>query len=291
MILVRRGLITLAMLAASLFAQTEKTKADLIVSGGTVVTMGRLRAIVEDGAVVIKGDTILEVGSRAELEGKYQAAQTIDARGTLVLPGFVNGHTHVPMTLFRGPLDEWLHKYIFPAEAKNVDQEFVRWGTRLAAAEQIRSGITTFADMYYFEDVVAEETKAAGMRGVLGETFIDFPAPDNKSEAEMLAYTEIFLKRWQGDPLIQAAAAPHSIYTCSRKTLQDSAALARKYQAPILMHVSEMKKEWEDSEKQNGMSPVQYLERLGILGPDVLAAHCIFVNEKDRKILSARQVG
>jgi 5-methylthioadenosine/S-adenosylhomocysteine deaminase len=296
MILVRRGLITLAMLAASLFAQTEKTKADLIVSGGTVVTMGRLRAIVEDGAVVIKGDTILEVGSRAELEGKYQAAQTIDARGTLVLPGFVNGHTHVPMTLFRGlhddvTLDEWLHKYIFPAEAKNVDQEFVRWGTRLAAAEQIRSGITTFADMYYFEDVVAEETKAAGMRGVLGETFIDFPAPDNKSEAEMLAYTEKFLKRWQGDPLIQAAAAPHSIYTCSRKTLQDSAALARKYQAPILIHVAEMKKEWDDSEKQNGMSPVGYLNSIGVLGPDVVAAHCIYVDETDRELLAQKRVG
>ena len=296
MILVCRGLITLAILAASLFAQTEKTKADLIVSGGTVVTMDRLRAIVEDGAVVIKGDTILEVGSRAELEGKYQAAQTIDARGTLVLPGFVNGHTHVPMTLFRGlhddvTLDEWLHKYIFPAEAKNVDEEFVRWGTRLAAAEQIRSGITTFADMYYFEDVIAEETKAAGMRGVLGETFIDFPAPDNKSEAEMLAYTEKFLKRWQGDPLIQAAPAPHSIYTCSRKTLQDSAALARKYKAPILIHVAEMKKEWEDSEKQNGMSPVGYLNSIGVLGPDVVAAHCIYVDETDRELLAQKQVG
>jgi 5-methylthioadenosine/S-adenosylhomocysteine deaminase len=296
MILVGRGLITLAMLAVSLFAQTAKTKADLIVSGGTVVTMDRVRAIVEDGAVVIKGDTILEVGSRAELEGKYQAAQTIDARGTLVLPGFVNGHTHVPMTLFRGlhddvTLDEWLHKYIFPAEAKNVNAEFVRWGTRLAAAEQIRSGITTFADMYYFEDVIAQETKAAGMRGVLGETFIDFPAPDNKSEAEMLAYTEKFLKRWQGDPLIQAAPAPHSIYTCSRKTLQDSAALARKYQAPILIHVAEMKKEWEDSEKQNGMSPVGYLNSIGVLGPDVVAAHCIYVDETDRELLAQKQVG
>jgi 5-methylthioadenosine/S-adenosylhomocysteine deaminase len=200
------------------------------------------------------------------------------------------------MTLFRGlhddvTLDEWLHKYIFPAEAKNVDEEFVRWGTRLAAAEQIRSGITTFADMYYFEDVIAEETKAAGMRGVLGETFIDFPAPDNKSEAEMLAYTEKFLKRWQGDPLIQAAPAPHSIYTCSRKTLQDSAALARKYQAPILIHVAEMKKEWEDSEKQNGMSPVGYLNSIGVLGPDVVAAHCIYVDETDRELLAQKQVG
>jgi 5-methylthioadenosine/S-adenosylhomocysteine deaminase len=145
--------------------------------------------------------------------------------------------------------------------------------------------------MYYFEDVIAEETKAAGMRGVLGETFIDFPAPDNKSEAEMLAYTEKFLKRWQGDPLIQAAPAPHSIYTCSRKTLQDSAALARKYQAPILIHVAEMKKEWEDSEKQNGMSPVGYLNSIGVLGPDVVAAHCIYVDETDRELLAQKQVG
>jgi 5-methylthioadenosine/S-adenosylhomocysteine deaminase len=200
------------------------------------------------------------------------------------------------MTLLRGlhddvTLDDWLRKYIFPAEAKNVTEDFVRWGTRLAAAEQIRSGVTTFADMYYFEDAVAEETKAAGMRGVAGETFIDFPAPDNKTNAAMLEYTEKFLKRWQGDPLIHAAVAPHSIYTCSQKTLQDSAALARKYHAPILIHVAEMKKELDDSLKQNGLTPVQYLEKIGLLGPDVLAAHCIFVDEKDRKILAERQVG
>ncbi len=122
------------------------------------------------------------------------------------------------------------------------------------------------------------------MRGVLGETFIDFPAPDNKSEAEMLAYTEKFLKKWQGDALIHAAPAPHSIYTCSEKTIQDAAALAKKYHTPLLMHVSEMKKEWEDSEKQNGTSPVQYLEKIGVLGPDLIAAHCIFVDEADRKL-------
>jgi 5-methylthioadenosine/S-adenosylhomocysteine deaminase len=138
---------------------------------------------------------------------------------------------------------------------------------------------------------VAEETKAAGMRGVLGETFIDFPAPDNKSEAEALSYTEKFLKKWQGDPLIHAAAAPHSIYTCSQKTLQDAAALARKYHAPILIHTGEMKKEWDDSQKQNGMSPVQYLDKVGVLGPDVVSAHCIFVDEADRKTLAQRQVG
>jgi len=281
---------------SSVVAVAQRQNVDLIVSGGIVVTMDSGQAILQDGSIAVRGDSIVAVGPRAEIEAQYQGSQMIDARGGLVLPGFINGHTHVPMTLFRGlhddvTLNDWLYKYIFPAEAKNVNEEFVRWGTRLAAAEQIRSGVTTFADMYYFEDAIAEETKAAGMRGVLGETFIDFPAPDNKSEAEMLAYTEKFLKRWQGDPLIHAAPAPHSIYTCSKKTLQDSAALARKYHAPILIHVAEMKKEWDDSQKANGMSPVAYLEKVGLLGSDVVAAHCIFVDEADRKLLAERGVG
>jgi 5-methylthioadenosine/S-adenosylhomocysteine deaminase len=282
-------------LPALLWSQATQ-RVDLIVTGGTVVTMNEARAVYEDGAIVVKGDTIVAVGPRSELEAKYVASQTVDARGKLLLPGFINGHTHVPMTLFRGlhddvTLNDWLYKYIFPAEAKNVNEEFVRWGTRLAAAEQIRGGVTTFADMYYFEDAVAEETESAGMRGVLGETFIDFPAPDNKSEAEMLGYTEKFLKKWQGDLLIHAAVAPHSIYTCSQKTLQDAAALARKYHAPILIHTGEMKKEWDDSEKQNGMSPVQYLNKIGVLGPDVVSAHCIYVDEADQRTLAQRQVG
>lgn len=280
-------------LGAGAYAQQP---VDLIISGGTVVTMDKGRAIYNDGAIAVVGDAIAAIGPRPEVEHAYHARQTIDASGKLVLPGFINGHTHVPMTLFRGlhddvTLDDWLRKYIFPAEAKNVNEEFVRWGTRLAAAEQIRSGVTTFADMYYFEDAIAQETKAAGMRGVLGETFLDFPAPDNKSEAAMLAYTEKFLQKWQGDALIHAAPAPHSIYTCSAKTLQDAAALARKYHSPILIHVAEMKKEWEDSEKQNGTSPVQYLEKLGILGEDVVAAHCIYVDDADRKTLAERHVG
>jgi 5-methylthioadenosine/S-adenosylhomocysteine deaminase len=295
MVRARMWLAGMVALVGVAFGQSREG-VDLIVSGGIVVTMDGARRIVHDGSVAVKGDAMVAVGPRADVESRYQAAQTIDARGRLVLPGFINGHTHVPMTLFRGlhddvTLNDWLYKYIFPAEAKNVNEEFVRWGTRLAAAEQIRSGVTTFADMYYFEDAVAEETKAAGMRGVLGETFIDFPAPDNKTHAEMLAYTEKFLKKWQGDPLIHAAPAPHSIYTCSKKTIQDAAALARKYNAPLLMHVGEMKKEWEDSQKANGMSPVQYLEKMGVLGPDLVAAHCIFVDEADRRLLAARQVG
>jgi 5-methylthioadenosine/S-adenosylhomocysteine deaminase len=286
----------LCVCAATTSAQTKKEKADLLITGGTVLTMDSARLILEDGSVAVKGDVIVAVGPRAEIEAKYAASTQIDAHGKLVLPGFINGHTHVPMTLFRGlkddvVLDDWLRKYIFPAEAKNVTEDFVRWGARLAAAEMIRGGITTFADMYYFEDAVAEETKAAGMRGLLGETLIDFPAPDNKTEAEMLAYTEKFLIRWQGDPLIQAAPAPHSIYTCSQKTLQDAAALARKHHAPILIHVAEMKKELDDSLVQNGATPVQYLNRIGILGPDVVAAHCIWVDDADRKLLAEKRVG
>jgi 5-methylthioadenosine/S-adenosylhomocysteine deaminase len=285
------------------FAQTppkQPATIDLLVANATVLSMDAKREIFENGVVVVQGDTISLAGNASDFVLNFPkgtiAKQTIDAKGQLVLPGFINGHTHVPMTLFRGlrddvTLDDWLRKYIFPAEAKNVTEDFVRWGTRLAAAEQIRSGVTTFADMYYFEDAVAEETKAAGMRGVLGETFIDFPAPDNKSEPEMLAYTEKFLHRWQGDPLIHAAVAPHSIYTCSSQTLKDAAALARKYHAPILIHTAEMKKELDDSRAQNGTTPVQYLDKLGILGPDVVSAHCIYVDEADRKILAARNVG
>jgi len=283
-------------------AQTEKQAIsfDLLVKNGTIVTMDGEHRIFGDGVVAVRGDTIAFVGKSSDFVlGHVKGVTTrltIDARGKLVLPGFVNGHTHVPMTLLRGmrddvPLDEWLQKYIFPAEAKNVTEDFVRWGTRLAAAEQIRGGITTFADMYYFEDAIAEEAKAAGMRAVLGETVVDFPAPDNKNNEAMLEYAEKFLKRWEGDPLIHTAVAPHAIYTCSQKTLQDSAALARKYRARILIHVAEMKKELDDSRAQNGTTPVQYLDKLGILGPDTVAAHCIFVDQTDRRILAQRQVG
>jgi 5-methylthioadenosine/S-adenosylhomocysteine deaminase len=293
------GLFLSVLAASAVHAQAapkESVSVDLLVTGATIVTMDHDRRVIENGEIAVLGDAVYAIGAAPLFPKGALAKQKLDARGKLIVPGFVNGHTHAPMTLFRGlhddvTLDDWLRKYIFPAEAKNVNEDFVRWGTRLAAAEQIRSGVTTFADMYYFEDAVAEETKAAGMRGVLGETFIDFPAPDNKSEAETLTYTERFLKRWQNDAYIHAAAAPHSIYTCSKQTLQDAAALARRYGAPILIHAAEMKKELDDSRLQNGTTPVQYMDKIGLLGPDVIAAHCIFVNETDRQILAERGVG
>lgn len=294
-------LLCLLMAPAKLIAQAapkETVSFDLLVKGATIVTMDSERRVLENGYVAVRGDQIVAVGQNPsrDFPKGMDAKQTIDATEKLILPGLINGHTHIPMVLMRGlkddvTLDDWLRKFIFPAEARNVTEDYVRWGSRLALAEMIRGGTTTFADMYYFEDAEAEETKAAGLRGLLGETWIDFPAPDNKNEAEMAAYTEKYLKKWQGDPLIHASVAPHSIYTCSEKTLKDSAALARKYHAPILIHVAEMRKEYVDSLEKNGASPVQYLERIDFLGPDVLAAHCIWVDYTDMKILADRQVG
>ncbi|OYV99144.1 MAG: amidohydrolase, partial [Acidobacteria bacterium 37-65-4] len=170
---------------------------DLAVVGGTVLTMNAHGDILHDGYVAISKDRIVAIGRRSDLEKKYHPAQTISASGELVMPGLVNTHTHVAMSLFRGiandlALKDWLENYIFPAEARNVTRDFVYWGTLLGDLEMIQSGTTTFADMYYFEDEVARATKQAGMRGVLGETFIDFPAPDNKTFDEALSYTRKF---------------------------------------------------------------------------------------------------
>ncbi|HET7105491.1 MAG TPA: amidohydrolase [Candidatus Acidoferrum sp.] len=293
-------LASLVITSSALAQDTTKqsVSVDLLVKGATIVTMDANKRVLENGFMAIRGDEIIAIGAdaTAAFPKGIAAKQTIDATGKLIIPGLINGHTHIPMVLMRGlkddvTLDDWLRKFIFPAEARNVTEDYVRWGSRLALAEMIRSGTTTFADMYYFEDAEAEETKAAGLRGVLGETWIDFPVPDNKNVAEMASYTEKFLKKWQGDPLIHAAVAPHSIYTCSEKTLRDAAAMARKYHAPLLIHVSEMRKEFTDSIEKNGATPVQYLERIEFLGPDVLAAHCIWTDYTDMKILAERQVG
>lgn len=271
-------------------------RVDLLISGGTVVTMDAQRRVIEDGAVAVRGDAIVAVGTRAALDAGYMAQRRIDARGKLVMPGLVNGHTHAAMTLLRGIADDmnlqdWLTKFIFPAEARNVSEDFVTAGTRLGALEMIRGGTTTYVDMYYFEDAVARATKAAGMRGVLGETLLDFPAPDNKTVAAGLAYTQSFLQRWKGDPLIRAAAAPHSMYLASEATLRSAASLARRFQAPILIHVAETKKEVDDSRTKNDASPVAYLDRIGLLGPDVIAAHCVWVDAADIALLAKKNVG
>lgn len=279
-----------------LIVSAQKKQVDLIVSGGTVVTMDAARAVIENGGVAIKNGEIVAVGTTDEITKNYSAKQIINARGKKVIPGLINTHTHVPMSLFRGiaddlNLDEWLTKYIFPAEAKNVTEDFVRVGTRLGVAEMIRGGTTAYCDMYYFEDAVADETFKAGMRGVLGETVIDFPVADNKTHAEAMVYTEKFINKWKNNSLIVPAIAPHAAYTVSTDHLKAVRALSDKTSAPIVIHVSETRKEVDDITKQYGSRPVEYLEKIGFLNKRVIAAHTVHISPKEIDILKRLNVG
>jgi len=270
-------------------------KIDLVISGGTVLTMAGPN--IDDGAVAIDKGVIVGVGKRADIASRFAGKETIRANGNAVLPGFVNTHTHVPMTLFRGIADDrdlmdWLTHFIFPAEARNVSPDFVRWGTRLAAAEMIRSGTTTFTDMYYFESDIAAEAKKAGLRAVVGETMIDFPVADNKTWADAVAYVRKFVKRWQGDRLITPALAPHAPFTVSEEHLRQVRALATELHAPILIHVSETKDELRQvGEKHNGMTPGVYLDSIGFLGRDVVAAHGVWLTPDEIKTFAQRGTG
>ena len=269
---------------------------DLIVSGGTVVTMDGARHVINNGAVAIKSGHIEAVGRAADIGQRYAAREIVNATGKVVAPGLINGHTHVPMTLFRGladdlDLQEWLNKYIFPAEAKNVTEEFVRVGTRLGLAEMIRGGTTTYCDMYYFEDAIADETSKAGMRAVLGETVIDFPVADNKTNAEAMAYVESFVRKWQGNALITPAVAPHAPYTVSEEHLKAIRAFSDRTKAPIVTHISETKREVDDSLKAKGASPVDYLNRIGFLNDRVIAAHMVWPTEEELGLLKKLGVG
>lgn len=271
-------------------------RADLLVVGGTVVTMDGPRHVISNGAIAIEKGRIVAVGTRQDIVSRFSSSQVINANGKLVIPGLINGHTHIPMTLFRGladdlDLQEWLTKYIFPAEAKNVTEEFVRAGTRLGLAEMIRGGTTTYCDMYYFEDAIADETAKAGVRGVLGETIIDFPVADNKTNAEAMAYVEKFVKHWQGNELIVPAIAPHAPYSVSEEHLKAARAFSDRTGAPIVMHISETKREVDDSLKAKGASPIDYLERIGFLSDRLIAAHVVWPNAGEIEILKRAGVG
>jgi 5-methylthioadenosine/S-adenosylhomocysteine deaminase len=288
----RRFCSVLLFVAAGLQAEP----ADWIWTGRYVVTMDAQRRVIQNGAVAIRGERIIAAGPRAEIDRRYSAGQRLDKPEALIAPGLINTHTHAAMCLMRGIADDlrlqdWLEKFIFRAEAKNVTRDFVRWGTRLACLEMLLSGTTTYTDMYYFEDVVAEATKEAGMRGVLGETIIGFPSPDAATPAAALEFSDRFMARFRSDPLVTATVAPHAVYTNSPETLKASRALANRYGAPLLIHVSETKRENDDSTAAHGASPVQYLDSLGIFSGRTLAAHGVWVNDADLAILKLRAVG
>ena len=269
---------------------------DLLVLNGTVVTMDKDRRVIQDAGIAVDGGRIMFVGPSKDVARLYTSQQKVDAAGKLIIPGLINGHTHIPMTLFRGladdlDLQEWLTKYIFPAEAKNVTEEFVRAGTRLGLAEMIRGGTTTYCDMYYFEDAIADETAKAGVRGVLGETVIDFPVADNKTNAEAMAYVERFVQKWKGHELIVPAVAPHAPYTVSEEHLKAIRAFSDRTGAPIVTHISETKREVDDSLKAKNASPVDYLSRIGFLSDRVIAAHMVWPNDGEIQILKRIGVG
>jgi 5-methylthioadenosine/S-adenosylhomocysteine deaminase len=286
----------IALIATAVVSAQGPRQVSLVIASGIVVTVDASGRIISPGAVAIDGADIVAVDTAENIGRQFRARETIDATGQVVMPGLINTHTHAPMVLFRGladdlALDEWLTKYIFPAEAKTVSPEFVRAGTRLAALEMIESGTTTFTDMYYFEEEIAKETKAAGLRGVLGETIIQFPVADAKTPAEGLARTEAFIKAFRNDPLITPAVAPHAIYTNDSATLKAARELSVRYGVPTLIHVAETQSEAMTAKERGFPTVVSYLDSLGFLGPGVVAAHGVWVNDSDMAILKSRGVG
>jgi 5-methylthioadenosine/S-adenosylhomocysteine deaminase len=284
----------LALVAASLNARQART-ADLVIANGVVVTMDADRRVLSPGSVAINGNTITAVGAADRIAAEFVAKDVIDAKGRVVLPGLINTHTHAPMVLYRGlgddlALMEWLQKYIFPAEAKTVSPTFVRNGTRLAALEMIRSGTTTYVDMYYFEEEIARATREAGLRGVLGQTIIEFPVPDAKTPADGLARAEAFIKEFQNDSLIIPAVAPHAVYTLDATALKRSRDLAVEYKVPLLIHLAETEAENGLSQDRHKARPIAALDALGFWGPPIIAAHGVWVQPAEMPLLQQHGV-
>ena len=258
--------------------------------------MDKERRVLTDGAVAVEGGKIVQVGLRADLERSFRFAKHLHRPDAILIPGLINTHTHVPMALMRGIADDkrlqdWLEQYIFPAEAKNLTKEFCYWGTLLGCLEMLLSGTTTYTDMYYFEEEIARATKQAGMRGVLGQTVIGFPVSDAKTPADSLARAEAFFKQYANDPLIVPAIAPHALYTNTRETLEACRKLANQYKRPLLIHISETKRENDDIVKQHGKTPTQVLSEWGILDGLTVAAHCVWTNDADIATLAHKKTG
>jgi len=270
--------------------------ADAIYTARYIVTMDSSRRLIDNGAVAVRAGRIVAVGPRAEVEKQYQARQRLDRPDAILMPGLINTHAHAAMSLLRGiaddlTLQDWLEKYIFPAESKNVSPDFVLWGTRLACLEMMLSGTTTYVDMYYFEDRVAQATKEAGMRGVLGETIIGFPVPDAKTPADSLRFTERFIQQFKGDPLVVPAVAPHALYTNNDADLRACRRLANRYGVPLIIHLSETKRENDETQAKRGMSPTQVLDIVGVLDGPTIAAHGVWLGDKDIAILKLHGTG
>ncbi|RJP48893.1 MAG: amidohydrolase [Anaerolineaceae bacterium] len=265
-------------------------KVDTLFTNAIVLTMDGELNQYDPGAVAVKGDSIIAAGPQAQITKVYSANETIDCGGKVLMPGLVNAHTHVPMTLLRGladdlRLDVWLMGYMLPVEREFVSPEFVRLGTLLACAEQIRSGVTTFNDMYFFEDAIAQATADAGMRAVCGQSVMKYPAPDAAAYEDSLAMAREFIKKWKGHPLIVPAIAPHAPYSTTPEILRTCADIAKEFDVPLHIHISETAFEVETMRKEQGMPVVPYIKKQGVLEAKIIAAHCVHIDIGEIKTL------
>ncbi len=267
---------------------------DLLITNGYVLTLNDQDERLAKGTVAVRGAEIVAVGDAADMAARFTAARTIDAAGCVVMPGLINAHTHAAMTIFRGladdlPLMDWLTQYIFPAERK-LTAEWVRWGTLLACAEMIRSGTTTFCDMYLFEHQVAAAAKEAGMRALVGEVLYDFPSPHYGAVEDGLRFTADFIRQWRDDPLVHVAVEPHALYTCAPTLLQRCGALAAEQDVPLIVHLSESEHEVAQIRERYGCRPVAHLAALGVLSPRLIADHCVALDAADIDLLARHAV-
>ncbi len=263
---------------------------DTLFTNAIVLTMDKDMNIYEPGAVAVDGECIAAVGPEEEIKQAYSGKSTVDCGGKVLMPGLINGHTHAAMTLLRGladdlRLDVWLLGYMMPVEREFVSPDFVELGTKIACAEMIRSGVTTFADMYYYEDSVAQAAADAGMRAICAETILKFPTPDAQSYDEALASTRTFIQKWLGHPLVIPAVGPHAPYTCTDEILQNTSALAREFDVPLHTHISETASEVENMRRDMGMPVVPYVKKQNILDAKVIAAHCVHIDEGEMRTM------
>jgi 5-methylthioadenosine/S-adenosylhomocysteine deaminase len=270
--------------------------ADVLLTNGLVVTMNALGDVIPQGAVAIKGHDIVAVGPAGEVLAGWEAPDMLDCGGAAILPGLINAHSHVPMSLLRGladdlRLDVWLFGYMLPVEREFVSPEFCRWGTLLSCAEMIRSGVTCFADMYYYEEEVAQAAAEAGMRAICAETIMKWPTPDAESYDESLARCRRFVEAWKGHTLITPAVGPHSTETSTPDLLRESARLAVEHGVPLLVHIAETAGGVEETHKLYDMAPVEVLEQHGVLAAQVLAAHCVHVTEEEYELMARQGIG
>ncbi|MCK5332736.1 amidohydrolase [Candidatus Parcubacteria bacterium] len=274
---------------------TQKEKADIILYNGTVLTVNDSDEIIDNGAVIIKGNRIIDVGKSEDLKSKYNAKKEINADHGLIMPGLVNTHTHLAMSIFRGladdlPLDKWLNEHIFPAEENFIDKDSAYWGSLLSCAELILSGTTTFCNMYFLEKETGYAAEKAGMRGVIGEGIVSEFGDEDEIFSNKMELTAELLDKFENSSLVTIAIEPHSCYTCSQEILIKSKRFAKENNLLFVTHLSETKKEIEESKKKYGTSPVEYLDKIGVLDEKTLVAHCVWLADNDIEILKNRNV-